>query len=392
MELSNRLDRIKPSSTMAVTARVLELKAEGRDVIGFAAGEPDFDTWDNVCEAAHAAITGGAFHYTAVGGTAELKNAIVTKLSRDNGLDYKPTEVMATCGGKHAIFNSMQSLLNHGDEVLIPAPYWVSYADMTIMADAVPKFVYGDEANGFKLSAETLEAAISPKTRMIMLNSPSNPTGATYNRAELVELAKVMVRHDVIVMSDDVYEFIRYDGEAPSHVVGLEPELRDRTVIVNSVSKTYAMTGWRIGYVAGPDKLIKAIAKIQGQQTSNPSSIAQAAACEALAGPQDRLASMVEEFKRRRDYICDRVNAIDGLSVAVPQGAFYVFVNAAGVFEKTGCSDGDALALKILNNASVGLVGGNDFGSPDHFRISYATSMEQIEKGMDAISSWLSSL
>ncbi|RMD81803.1 MAG: pyridoxal phosphate-dependent aminotransferase [Candidatus Dadabacteria bacterium] len=377
---------------MAMTARVLELRQQGREIIGFAAGEPDFDTWPHVCEAAHEAIRRGDFRYTAVGGTPELKNAIVTKLLRDNNLTYGVREVIATCGGKHALYNAMQAILNEGDEVLIPAPFWVSYADMAILAGGVPKPVPAREERGFKLSAAELEAAIGPRTRLIILNSPSNPTGAAYDEAELRELAAVLRRYEGWILSDDVYEMIYYEGQRPPHLLAIEPSLRERTVVVNSVSKTYAMTGWRIGYAAGPAELIAAMTTIQGQQTSNPTAIAQAAAAAALCGPQDRIAPMVEEFRRRRDYVCERIEAIEGLSAVRPAGAFYVFVNARGIFERTGARDGADLAMKILEGAGVGLVGGNDFGSPDHVRISYATSMEQLERGFDAIERWLASL
>lgn len=393
MKLASRLKKVKPSSTLAVTAKVLELKRQGRDVIGFAAGEPDFDTWPHVCAAAHAAIERGDFHYTAVGGTPELKDAVRTKLARDNHLDYAANEVIATCGGKHALYNVLQAVLDPGDEVVIPGPYWVSYADMVVLAEGTPKIVMAAESKGFKLAPSELEAAIGPKTRMVILNSPSNPTGATYSEAEMAEIGRVLAKHaHVSVLVDDVYEFIRYDGKRPRHLLDLEPSLRDRTVIANSVSKTYAMTGWRIGYAAGPAPLIGAVSMLQGQQTSNPSSIAQAAAAAALTGPQDALGPMVAEFHRRRDYVCERINAIDGLSVPVPGGAFYVFVNCSGVLAKAGAKDGDDLALKILENASVGLVGGNDFGSPAHFRISYATSVENLERGLDNIDRWLRTL
>jgi aspartate aminotransferase len=390
MKLASRLKKVKPSSTLAVTAKVLELKRQGRDVIGFAAGEPDFDTWPHVCEAAHAAIRNAQFRYTAVGGTPELKDAIVTKLARDNGLKFTPGEVIATCGGKHALFNVLQAILDPGDEVVIPGPYWVSYADMVVLAEGTPKIAMAAESHGFKLAASELDAAIGPKTKLVIINSPSNPTGATYNEAELVELARVLMKHpQVWLLVDDVYEFIRYDGKRPRHLLALEPALRDRIVIVNSVSKTYAMTGWRIGYAAGPAPLIQAVSMLQGQQTSNPSTIAQAAAVAALTGSQDALGPMVAEFHRRRNYICEGINAIDGLSVVSPDGAFYVFVNARGAFAKVGAKDGDDFAFKMLESALVGTVGGNDFGSPDHFRISYATSIEQLERGLDAIARWL---
>ncbi len=390
MKLASRLKKVKPSSTLAVTAKVLELKRQGRQVIGFAAGEPDFDTWPHICEAAHEAIRRGEFRYTAVGGTPELKDGIVAKLARDNGLEFTPAEVIATCGGKHALFNVLQATIDPGDEVIIPGPYWVSYADMAVLAEGTPKIVMAAESRGFKLSPLELDAAIGPKTKLVLINSPSNPTGATYSEAELAELARVLMKHPhVWVLVDDVYEFIRYDGKRPRHLLALEPDLRERIVIVNSVSKTYAMTGWRIGYAAGPVAVISAVAMLQGQQTSNPSTIAQAAAAAALKGPQDALGPMVAEFHRRRDVVCKRLNAIDGLSVVRPDGAFYVFVNARGAFAKVGAKDGDDFAFKMLEHASVGAVGGNDFGSPDHFRISYATSMEQLERGLDAIDRWL---
>ena len=389
MKLANRLGTVKPSSTLAVTAKVLELKAQGREVIGFAAGEPDFDTWPHVCDAARESIRRGDFRYTAVGGTPELKSAIVKKLARDNGLTYSAAEVVASCGGKQALYNALQSILDEGDDVVIPGPYWVSYIDMTVLAGGKPRVVMAAEKNGFKLRPAELAEALRKDTKLLIINSPSNPTGATYTGAELRELADVLRSYEGWILTDDVYEFIRYDGERPVHLVAMEPSLRERTLVVNSVSKTYAMTGWRIGYAAGPVELIKGMSMIQGQSTSNPTAIAQAAAAAALAGPQDLLAPMVEEFQRRRDYVCERINAIKGLSVVVPAGAFYVFVNVEGALGRAGCKDGDDLALKLLEGAGVGLVGGNDFGSTKHVRISYATSMEQLRRGLDAIEGWL---
>ena len=392
MKLSDRLQKVKPSSTMAMNSRVIELKASGRDVVGFAAGEPDFPTWDNVCEAAHQSIRNGEFKYTPVGGTPEMRHAITVKLARDNALDYSQAEVMASCGGKHTLYNAMQALLSDGDEVVIPGPYWVSYPDMVALSGGVPRVLSASEENGFLLSAAELEAALTPATRMVILNSPSNPTGACYDEAGLRELGAVLERHDCVVLCDDVYEFVRYDGGRPPHLLTMFPSLRERTVVANSVSKTYAMTGWRVGYCAAPANVIKAMLTLQGQMTSNPSSIAQAAAVEALTGPQSALAPMIEEFGRRRDYVTERFNAIDGLSVSPPGGAFYVFVNARDAFQRAGVADGDAFALAMLDGASVGVVGGNDFGSSDHFRVSYATSMEQLSKGLDAIENWLGGL
>ena len=389
MKLASRLGRIKPSSTLAVTAKVLELKAQGREVIGFAAGEPDFDTWPNVCDAARESIRRGDFRYTAVGGTPELKNAIVEKLARDNRLDYSTSEVMASCGGKQVLYNAMQSLLDVGDEVVIPGPYWVSYIDIAVLAGGQPRILMASEEKGFKLGPSELAAALTKDTRLVVINSPSNPTGATYREAELREIARVLRDYQGWILTDDVYEFIRYDGEKPIHLVAIEPSLRDRTIVVNSVSKTYAMTGWRIGYAAAPAELIKAMSTVQGQSTSNPTAIAQAAAAAALCGPQERVAEMVEEFKKRRDFVCERINSIEGLSVVVPDGSFYVFANVSGVLGKSGCKDGDELAIKALEGAGVGVVGGNDFGSPNHVRISYATSMENLARGLDSIEAWL---
>jgi aspartate aminotransferase len=390
--LSRRLSCVKPSSTLAMTSRVLELQQKGVKVVGFAAGEPDFPTWKHVCEAAKKAVDDGEHRYTAVGGTPKLKQAIRTKLERDNGLSYSDAEIVASCGGKHSLYNAMQAELNDGDEVLIPGPYWVSYPDMAALSGGTAKIVAASEANGFLLTPMELEAALTPKTRLVILNSPSNPTGATYSEAQIAALGHVLEKHSCWIITDDVYEFIRYDGERPRHLATLVPALRDRIIVSNSVSKTYAMTGWRIGYTAAPVPVIKAITTLQSQSTSNPSSIAQAAAAAALAGPQDELAPMVEQFRRRRDYICERVNSIEGLSVGVPGGAFYVFINGSGVFAKAGVTDGDGLAMKLLEGAEVGVVGGNDFGSKDHFRISYATSMELIEKGMDNVERYLRSL
>ncbi|HXC52609.1 MAG TPA: pyridoxal phosphate-dependent aminotransferase [Candidatus Limnocylindrales bacterium] len=390
--LASRLARVKPSSTLAMTSKVLELQQKGVKVIGFAAGEPDFPTWESVCESAHDAIRAGEFRYTAVGGTPRLKQAIRTKLERDNALVYSDAEVIASCGGKHSLYNAMQAVLDEGDEVVIPGPYWVSYPDMAALSGGVAKIAMASEANGFLLTPAELEAALTPATKLVVLNSPSNPTGATYSEEQIAALARVLAKHSCWVIVDDVYEMIRYDGTHPRHLVTLEPSLRDRTIICNSVSKTYAMTGWRIGYTAAPTAVIRAITTLQSQSTSNPSSIAQAAAAAALSGPQELLTPMVEQFRKRRDYICERVGAIDGLSVAVPGGAFYVFINGRDVFAKAGVTDGDGLALRLLEGAEVGVVGGNDFGSRDHFRISYATSMEMIERGMDSIERYLGSL
>ncbi len=392
MKLSHRISLIKPSATLAVTTRVLELKAAGVDVIGFGAGEPDFPTWPNAQEAAHESIRRGDFYYTNVAGTPELRGAITTKLKRDNGLEYSRAEVMAACGGKQVLYNLMQVLLDPGDEILIPGPYWVSYRDMAVLAGGRPNIVMASEEQGFRLSPQQLREALSERTRIVLLNAPANPTGAVYSEAELAGLAEVLREYSGWIVTDDVYEFLRYDGKVPPHLLAIAPELRERTVIVNSVSKTYAMTGWRIGYAAGPAEVIAAMTKLQGQSTSNPAAVSQAAATAALSGDQSPLQTMVAELRKRRDYVCARINAMDGVSVVVPGGAFYVFPNVSGIFERSHCADGDQLALAILEHAKVGLVGGNDFGSPDHVRISYATSMEVLERGLDAIEGWLASV
>jgi len=389
MKLSDRMGLVKPSATMAVTERLAAMRAEGVEVIDFGAGEPDFDTPEHVKQAAVRALREGATKYTPVGGTAALKQAIVTKLRRDNGLEYSPAEVMASCGGKHALYLAFQALFGPGDEVLVPGPYWVSYPDMLALAGAVPRIVRTREWEGFKLTPQLLSEAISERTRGVVLNSPSNPTGTAYTEDELRELAAVLVRREVAVVVDDVYEMMVYDGGRPRHLLQLEPRLRHRTAVVNSVSKTYAMTGWRVGYTAAPQVLIAAMSTLQGQMTSNPSAVAQAAAAEALAGPQDCVAPMVREFGKRRDFIVERLNRIAGVRCQKPGGAFYVFPNVSAYlgreWERGRIESGDDLALYLLEAAKVAVVGGTDFGYPEHIRISYAASLPTLARGADAI-------
>jgi aspartate aminotransferase len=391
--LGSRVGLIKPSATMLVTEKAAALRAQGVDLIDFGAGEPDFDTPAHIKDAAAEAMRSGQTKYTPVGGTDALKAAIVTKLRRDNGLFYEKNEVLASCGGKHALFLAFQALFGAGDEVIVPAPYWVSYPDMLVLAGGTPRIVRSAEDDDFKLTPAALRNALTPLTRAIILNSPSNPTGAAYDARELAPLVDCIVQHDLIVISDDVYEMMVYGDFQLAHVLQLRPELRERTLVINSVSKTYAMTGWRIGYTAGPAHVIKAMATLQGQMTSNPSSIAQAAAAQALAGPQEEVQRMVHEFGRRRDFVVQRLRTIPRLQCTLPQGAFYAFPNvAAYLAPHSSLQTGDDLAAYLIDTAHVAVVGGTDFGYPDHVRISYATSMDNLERGLDRIEAALGRL
>jgi aspartate aminotransferase len=384
--IAERLSRIKPSPTIAVTQKARELKAAGRDVIGLGAGEPDFDTPDNIKDAAIKAIKDGDTKYTAVDGTPALKEAIVEKFKRENGLDYSTAEVTVGTGGKQVLYNAFQATLNPGDEVIVPAPFWVSYPDMVLLAEGEPVAVPCPQNNNFKLRPEDLEAAITKKTRWLILNSPSNPTGAAYSREEMEALAEVLKKHEnVWVLTDDIYEHLVYDGFEFTTMAQVSPELKARTLTMNGVSKAYCMTGWRIGFAAGPAELIKAMAKVQSQSTSNPSSISQAAAVEALNGPQDFIAEHNEVFKQRRDLVVDALNKIEGLSCPRPEGAFYVYPSCAGCIGKTTPdgkkinSDGDFVTY-LLEAEGVAAVQGEAFGLSPHFRISYATATEALEE------------
>jgi aspartate aminotransferase len=383
--LAQRLARVKPSPTLAVTAKTIELKAAGRDIIGLGAGEPDFDTPDNIKEAAIAAIRKGDTKYTVVDGTMALKQAICAKFKRENGLDYKPNQVTVGTGGKQVLYNAFMATLSPGDEVIIPAPYWVSYPDMVLLADGEPVFVPCSQNNGFKLRAEDLEAAITPKTKWLLLNSPSNPTGAAYTRAELKALTDVLMKHPhVWVLTDDMYEHLVYDGFEFATPAQVEPKLYDRTLTLNGVSKAYCMTGWRIGYAAGPVELIKAMAAVQSQSTSNPSSISQAAAVAALNGPQDFIAKHNEAFKQRRDLVVDMLNKAKGIHCLKPEGAFYVYPSCAGTIGrktpqgKVIKTDEDFVTY-LLEAEGVAVVQGSAFGLAPYFRISYATSTELLK-------------
>jgi aspartate aminotransferase len=389
--LAARLDRIKPSPTIAVTNKARELKAAGRDVIGLGAGEPDFDTPDSIKEAAYKAIAEGDTKYTAVDGTAELKQAIVGKFKRENGLDYGVDQITVGSGGKHVLFNALMATLDPGDEVVIPAPYWVSYPDMVLLADGTPVIVEAAQSNGFILRPEDLEAAITPKTKWLIFNSPSNPTGAAYSLEQLQALGEVLKSHpQVWVLSDEIYEHLVYDDFKFHAIAAAVPELYARTLTMNGVSKAYAMTGWRIGYAGGPAPLIKAIAKVQSQSTSNPSSVSQAAATAALNGPQDYIAMSNEVFRERRDLVVGMLNQATGLDCPTPNGAFYVYPNCAGLIGKT-TPDGATIATSedfagyLLESEGVAVVHGAAFGLDPHFRISYATATEILEDACQRI-------
>ncbi|GIW43260.1 MAG: aminotransferase [Candidatus Binatia bacterium] len=393
MQLSERVKWIKPSATLAVTEKAAALRRQGVEVIDLGAGEPDFDTPENIKEAARRALARGETKYTPVGGTDELKSAIIAKLKRDNGLEYAKNEVIASCGGKHALFVLFQALFNDGDEVLVPAPYWVSYPDMLLLAGARARIVFPRSGDDFKLRPEDLEAALTARTKAVILNSPSNPAGVAYSPEELRALLEVLRDHTCWIISDDVYEKMVYGDFVLGQVLAVSPELRSRTILCNSVSKTYAMTGWRVGYTAGPAEVIKAMTTLQGQMTSNPSSIAQAAAAEALAGSQDSVPKMMAEFEKRRDFVVERLRSIPAVRCNKPQGAFYVFPNVSAYLGNPGGPQtGDELAAYLIEKAHVAVVGGTDFGYPDHIRISYANSLENLDLGIRRIGSALQEL
>jgi aspartate aminotransferase len=396
IKLNRRIAALKGSATLAADARANELRAAGVDVIPLAAGEPDFDTPERIKDAARRALAEGKTKYTAVSGIAELKAAIKHKLKRDNGLDYEPAEIIATAGAKQAEANLLATLFDEGDEVIVPTPAWVSFVAMVALSGAQPKLVPCPEANGFMLDPERLRKAITPRTRGVILNSPSNPTGAVYSTEVLAALAKVLLGTNIWVLSDDVYEHIVYGGPVP-HIFKIEPDLKQQGIVFNSLSKTYAMTGWRVGFAAGPREVIAAAGRLQSQNSGNPNSIAQAAAVEALAGPQTEVSTMRAEFHARRDLVVERIRKLPGFSLPnVPQGAFYAFPNISGlVGRKLGgkeITDGDSLADILLNEAHVAVVGGNDFGAPDHIRMSYATSRENLNNAFDRLEKTLANV
>tara|TARA_B100001105_G_scaffold241645_1_gene221204 strand:+ start:414 stop:1613 length:1200 start_codon:yes stop_codon:yes gene_type:complete len=395
--ISDSLKRIKPSPTIAVTTKARELKAAGKDVIGLGAGEPDFDTPDNIKEVAIKAIKEGDTKYTAVDGTPALKKAIAEKFKRENNLDYSIDQITVGAGGKHVIYNAMMATLNKGDEVIIPAPYWVSYPDVVLLAGAKPVIIECSEDQGFKLNPKNLENSITNKTKWLILNSPSNPTGASYSENEIKKLAEVLKKNShVHILSDDIYEHISYEG-FKFFTIAQIPELKERVLTMNGVSKSYAMTGWRIGYAAGSKEIIKAIAKIQSQSTSNPSSVSQAAAVEALNGTQNFIIERSKAFQERRDFVVSELNKIDGINCLKPEGAFYVFPSCKDLLGK---KDNKGNVLKtdndfvqsMLENAGVAVVQGSAFGLDGFFRISYATSMENLKKALIKISDFCKSI
>ncbi len=396
--LSDTLARVKPSPTIAVSTLAAELKAAGKDVIGLGAGEPDFNTPENICAAAKAAIDAGKTKYTAPDGIPELKQAICDKLKRDNGLDYTPKQVSVGTGGKQILYNALMATLNPGDEVVIPAPYWVSYPDMVLLAGGEPVIAEASADNAYKLTPEQLEAAITPKTKWFIFNSPSNPTGAGYTHGELKALTDVLMKHPhVWVMTDDMYEHLVYDDFEFVTPAQVEPGLYDRTLTCNGVSKAYAMTGWRIGYAAGPEQLIGAMRKIQSQSTSNPCSISQWAAVEALNGPQDYIETNNEIFKRRRDMVVEMLNAAEGITCPTPEGAFYVYPSIAGCMGKTTpggkkIETDEDFATALLEENGVAVVFGGAFGLSPNFRVSYATSDENLKNACDRIQAFCASL
>jgi aspartate aminotransferase len=391
--ISDSLKRIKPSPTIAVTQKARELRASGKDVIGLGAGEPDFDTPDNVKNAAIKAIKNGDTKYTAVDGTPALKKAIIAKFKRENKLSYSADQITVGTGGKQVLYNAFMATLNKGDEVIIPAPFWVSYPDMVLLAGGKPKIVKCTEQEGFKLTPSKLRKAITKKTKWLILNSPSNPTGAGYTKKEIEELAKVLIKNKKVhILSDDIYEHIKYDN-FNFYTIAQNSKLKDRTLTMNGVSKSYAMTGWRIGYAAGPKDIIKAIGKIQSQSTSNPSSISQAAAVEALNGNQGFIQKRSKAFKERRDFVVKSLNNIKGINCLTPNGAFYVFPSCKGLLnKKTKLNTDTDFVKKLLEKSNVAVVQGSAFGLDGYFRISYATSMQNLKKAMERIKTFCESL
>ena len=391
LQLSDRVQNIKPSPTLAVTNRAAELRAAGKDIIGLGAGEPDFDTPKHIKDAAIDALNKGFTKYTAVDGTPSLKKAIIAKFNRDNGLSYQADQILVSCGGKQSFFNMALALLNAGDEVVIPAPYWVSYPDMVRIAEGVPVIVETEQSNRFKMTAPQLEAAITPKTKLVVLNSPSNPSGVAYTEAELKELAAVLLKFpNILVATDDMYEHILWAEGGFHNILTVCPELYDRTVVMNGVSKAYSMTGWRIGYIAGPVTLVKAMKKIQSQSTSNPTSISQYAAEAALNGSQECVQEMLSAFKVRHDYVVKALNELPGVECIESDGTFYAFPSFKGAMKATGCETDVEFAEKMLNEAEVALVPGSAFGTPGHMRLSYATSMENLETAISRLAKALS--
>lgn len=396
LTLSKKAQAVKPSSTLAITAKAKELKAQGIDVVGFGAGEPDFNTPENICNAAIEAIRSGKTKYTAAAGMPELKKAISEKFKRFNGLDYKENQIVVSNGGKHSLTNIFEAILNPGDEVIIPAPYWLSYPEIVKLADGVPVFVRAGKEQDYKITAEQIAAACTDKTKALVLNSPNNPTGMVYTRQELEAIAKVVVEKDIYVVADEMYENLVYEGEGFVSIASLGEEIYKRTITCSGVSKSYAMTGWRIGYTGSSVEIAKIMSSVQSHQTSNPNSIAQNATIEALLGPQDAVDAMTAEFKKRRDYMYERLSKIPHVHTAKPQGAFYMFVDISGLLELSykGEKVGTVgrLAEILINDFNTAVIPCADFGFDDHIRLSYAISIEQIGKGIDRIEKFVSEL
>jgi len=390
--LSHRVQRIKPSATLAITARAKELKAAGKDIIGLGAGEPDFDTPDHIKAAAIEAINKGFTKYTAVDGIPELKQAIIDKFKRDNGFEYQANQILVSCGGKHSFYNLVEALLCPGDEVVIPSPYWVSYPDMVLLANGEPVVIKTGIAENFKITPKKLEASITPNTKLVVLNSPSNPTGSMYTLEELKALGEVLRRHpEVVVVTDDIYEHIILTDQPFVNILNACPDLYDRCIVLNGVSKAYSMTGWRIGYTAGPDWLIQAMKKIQSQSTSNPTSISQVAAVAALNGDQSCIVPMVKAFKERHEYVVETLNKIKGISCLPSQGAFYSFPNCAeAIAGLDGVNSDVDFAEYMITNIGVAMVPGSAFGAPGYMRLSFATSMENLQEALGRFNKLLS--
>ncbi|WCN36666.1 pyridoxal phosphate-dependent aminotransferase [Aneurinibacillus uraniidurans] len=385
MKLAQRVAQITPSKTLAITAKAKELKSQGYDVVGLGAGEPDFNTPQHIIDAAVKAMEQGLTKYTAASGIVELKQAICDKLQRDNNLTYKPSQIVVCNGAKHALYNLFQAILDPGDEVIVPIPYWVSYPEMVTLADGVPVFVEGAEENEFKITPQQLRDAITDKTRAVVINSPSNPTGSIYSREDLQALADICVEKDILIVSDEIYEKLVYDGAEHVSIASLGQEVYDRTIVINGMSKPYSMTGWRIGYAAGNEELIKAMTNLSSHSTSNPTTFAQYGALAALEGSQEALEMMRVEFDKRRKAVVELMNDIEGIHCVAPKGAFYLFANVSEAMKKGGYSDVDAWAEALLAKEYVALIPGSGFGAPNHIRISYATSLEQLQKGLARI-------
>lgn len=396
LKLSEKASKVKPSSTLAITAKAKKLKSQGIDVVGFGAGEPDYDTPDNIKAAAIKAINDGFTKYTPAAGTDELRDAISKKFKEFNGINYERHQIIVSNGGKHSLTNIFEAILNPGDEVIIPAPYWLTYPEIVKLCDGVPVFIHGKKENKFKVTAKEIQAAITPKTKAFILNTPSNPTGMLYTEAELREIADVIVKNDIYCVSDEMYEYLVYNGDKHISIASLGEEIYKRTITCSGVSKSYAMTGWRVGYTGSPIEIAKLMSSVQSHETSNPCSIAQKAAYEAITGPQDAVYAMKEEFNKRRKYMYGRIEKIPYIDCIEPHGAFYMFVDATAILDKEykGEKIGSAarIAEILIGDYNVAVVPCADFGFDNYIRLSYAISMEAIEKGIDRIESFISAL